>query len=406
MLKFINKKPDEESLLCTGQLAVYSHRVATPIRVMGIALRQIKYLIELHDMHKEIFDQYNITTPIIEVDVDVRKATFENLEKTFERYINYINDAKRIFRSYIIMIPFFSAEISKKIVQELNNKGRSYSFSIFLSHYVECEEIDILSIPVLKTQIYDTISKRRIQLVNAEQYIRYVEYSMKYFGERTHKPFFVPFPKLPDKELPALLSYFIESKYTNILLDYEGSSFKKLSDLIRLLQTEYDREGLFNKLILYGTRILREAVAKRSDDEVKFADVLALAGIDILGSNYKKRALIEEERPIFRQEETVERFFNNETYGYRHEKYLKDSFEEIHEIIKEISLEKYSHEIKRVLFKIINVDSHRKEVRKYIDLASKGKDLHEYLKTKTYVKAEDLKIIRRAPSEHKLDEYL
>ena len=162
MLRFINKKPDEKSLLCTGKLSIYSHRVTTPIRVIGISLSQVTYLVNLYDVLGDFLKQYNILTPVFEIDIDVRKGIFEEIKKSLERYADYINEVKRRFHSYSFVIPFFSAEISKKIIKELDEYGRSYTLSVFLSHYVGQECIDILSLPVLKTQIYDRDRKRRI----------------------------------------------------------------------------------------------------------------------------------------------------------------------------------------------------------------------------------------------------
>jgi len=406
VLGFISKKPDEKSLLCLGKLRIYSHIVSTPIRVMGISLRQTRHLIELYDEFSDVLRKYSTFAPIVEIDVDVRKEIFEKFSKTLEKYSDYMYEIRKKFQSHIFLIPFFSATISRKVVEELSTSKTSYSLSIFLSHYVGQDHINILSIPVLKTQMYDTEVRKKVQIVNAKQYVEYVKYAVKYFEERINKPFFIPFAKIPDRELPTILNYLIGNEYTNILLDYDGSSYKKLTDLIRLLQIEYDRKGMLNKLILYGTRILREAVSKRTDEEVKFADILAFAGLDILGSNYKKRIIVEEERPIYGRQETVERFFNNKTYGYRHEELLANTYTDIAEIVQEILERKHGQTLKKLIFKIINTNNHRKEAEKYIEIVTKNKELQTYLNTKKYVKKEDLETIKRKPSEHKLDEYL
>ncbi len=408
MLRFIEKASDSESLLCAGKLRVYSYVVETPIRVLGVPISQVSRLVELYDEYGDVVKRYSVLAPVLEIDIDVKRDTFRNFENVLERASTYIYEVKKKFSSYVFAIPFLSSEISRKIVYELSSEGRSYALSVFLSHYVGADYIDILSIPVIKAHVYEKDTKRVAQIVNASMYVKYIEYSVKFLEERIDRPFFIPFIKLPDTDIPPILKYLIDRRYTNILLDYEGSSYKRLSDTIRLLQIEYDRAGMLKNLILYGTRILREAVSKRRDDEVKFADILALIGLDILGSNYKKPRIVDEERPIVKTEgeEPIERFFNNDTYGYKHESYLKEEEPDLYDLLDSIRDEKSFRYTKKTLFNIINVNKHRIETYRYSELVSKAMDLREYLRSKKYIKHEDLKVIKRGASEHKLDDYL
>ncbi len=406
MLKALTRTYDDKSLFCSGKIKLYSHIIKTPLRVLGIPLENIRLLVELYDYHSDILKRYNVITPIIELDLDVRMNILNNVEKTFKRYADYIEEIKRKFNCYSIVIPIFSSEVSKKIVHEIKTSKIPYTLSIFLSHYVDQDYIDLLCLPILKIKIYDRAKKERILLVNADLYIRYIQFSIDYFQKYINKPFFIPLPKIRDVDLRKLLEYFIDHNCTNILLDYDGSSFKKLTDLIRLLRIEYGRSNLLDNLIIYGTRIIREVVSQRMSDEVKFADILALIGLDILGSNYKKRFFAEEEHPILGSAEYVERYFNNQTYGYRHEKYLGELDIDLLHLVQELSINHHGLKLKRVLFRLVNTKRHREETEKYSEILSRELEIIDYLKSKRYVSSIDIKCIKSKAIKYTLEDFL
>lgn len=151
---------------------------------------------------------------------------------------------------------------------------------------------DILFVPNLKINKYNPdISKSEVA-IETDDYLNYVNCGYDSLKFRNSKPIFVPVStRYGIKPTEKLVSEMLDAGYRNFWFDLEGRASVSVTAQLRRFHRVVDRQGLDDKIMLYGSNIRREINPHKKDLASAASDVLATPlGFDIVGVNRNPQA--------------------------------------------------------------------------------------------------------------------
>ena len=183
---------------------------------------------------------------------------------------------------------------------------------------------DVLFVPNLKINQYNPDTSKSEVAIKTEDYLNYVHCGYDSLKFRNSKPIFVPVStRYGVKPTEELVTEMLDAGYRNFWFDLEGRASVSVTAQLRRFHRVVDRQGLDDKVILYGSNIKRERNPHKIDSASAASDVLAAPlGFDIVGVNRDTQSpwmggnTGYTPPPI---EVTIQhkgRFFDNTTYEY------------------------------------------------------------------------------------------
>jgi len=179
-----------------------------------------------------------------------------------------------------------------------------------------------LFVPNLKVKKYDPDTKKSLVAISPDEFLSYVHCGYESLKFRNSKPIFVPVStRYGINSSAQLVEDMLDSGYRYFWFDLEGRASTTIAALMRRFHRVVDKQGLDDKVVLYGSNIRREISPHKSDSASAASDVLATPiGFDFVGVNK------ESQRPWFSgnytpppKEVTIQhkgRLFDYENYEY------------------------------------------------------------------------------------------
>lgn len=169
--------------------------------------------------------------------------------------------------------------------------------------------------------------KQEIEIINLDNYIRFVNESHAIFDRKNNKPIFVPLSlNLSINDIEALTQEYLKKEYFNIWIDFEGAPSTNPAKLAKLrsFYQELDNNERFDDVVVHATNIKREIVSNKANIESPASDVLSsLNGANIIGSNREpirfnpdgsNEPMTKEEKQIILEHKA--RIFDSNSYFY------------------------------------------------------------------------------------------
>jgi hypothetical protein len=403
MTKINILKVDEQSdsLLTPKQFKVGDDIIQTPFKPIDFNdSPSIAALKTLPFTHIE-------NNPIIERSRFVSQESYENAINDSE--VGYLKESYQYLRN----IPIFESKILLNTLtftfNPLSLKNSEDKLGSFLSIYYD--RSDFLFVPNIK--IKSTINKKKIQIMNYDEYVSYVDSVYESLSYKNKKPIFVPISlKLGVLKCQDMFKTFLDKGYRKFWFDFEGSGSMAFAPNIRRFHEIIDKPGLIDEVIFYATNVRREKNPHLIDDLCSASDVLsAPLGVDFVGVNRspKRRAGGDPPPPENLVVEHKARFLDRFTYNYV--KYSKS--ENKNKIYSEHHLNDHLiWNYPKFLSNYTNSFELNREFDIQRDLVRSDESVIEYLSQKNSVQQDDLKqfvkiISGKAKNENaNLDEWL
>lgn len=215
-----------------------------------------------------------------------RNVKFDTFEKEIDR-----PDAPFLSDSYgsYKRIPVLSNKLILNTLTLSFNPCRIPDYEDSLSNFLDLYHgrSDILFVPNLKINAFNPDNKKSEVAIGTEDYLNYVHSGHDSLKFRNSKPIFVPVStRYGVKSSEKLVHEMLDSGYRNFWFDLEGRASVSVTAQLRGFHRVVDRQGLDDKVILYGSNIKRERNPHRDNSASAASDVLATPlGFDIVGVN-------------------------------------------------------------------------------------------------------------------------
>lgn len=146
---------------------------------------------------------------------------------------------------------------------------------------------DLLFVPNLKVKEFDKDNNKSEVKIQPDDYLDYVQCAYDSLKFRNSKPIFVPVStRYGVKPSAGLILDLLESGFRYFWLDLEGRASTSIAPIVRSFHRVVDKQGLDDKIILYGSNIRREINPNKKDSISAASDVLATPiGFDFIGVN-------------------------------------------------------------------------------------------------------------------------
>lgn len=190
-------------------------------------------------------------------------------------------------------------------------------------HYYYTYSGNVLFIPnILESMTpYDEMGKvqKKIQIINIDDYIKFVDEIYDFLQKKNNKHFFVPISlKFTIAEIKNLIEHYIKKEYFYYWIDFEAKSINQaLSARIRQINTFLRESGYFEKCLITATNIKREIISNLKKDKTPASDILGtICGANLVGVNREPIRAIQGNKNARILFEHKSRTFDDKSYYY------------------------------------------------------------------------------------------
>lgn len=163
--------------------------------------------------------------------------------------------------------------------------------------------------------------KQEVQIIDFEDYSKFVKETADLLNTKNNKPIFVPISlKFSIQQIKELVQTYVKDERFYYWVDFEAKPIEAISEAkLRLINDVLRDKGVFDKSLLFLTNLRREIVSHMKDDNSPASDVLGtLCGANLVGINKEPM------RPVKKTNKTTEtvrehkaRIFDSSTYYYK-----------------------------------------------------------------------------------------
>lgn len=201
------------------------------------------------------------------------------------------------------------------------------SMSWFFNQYYPYSHL-ILTVPNIRIKKY--VNKKVVQVIDFNDYVKFVDSAFEILDEKNNKPIFVPVSmRMGMRKLTELLEHYLKEGYYNYWFDFEGKSInaRNVGKLRHVFDVIKKSEN-FDSVISYFTNVKREILSNSNEPTSVASDALcAVAGANLIGVNREPRRYIPKPSegngkedslrvPAFVDPNHKARIFDRETYYY------------------------------------------------------------------------------------------
>lgn len=274
------------------------------------------------------------------------QATYNSLKSSFKFY-----EATKVVRKYDNLVKLYN-EDNDQVVDYffykrdwLSGAPNIINFTFEFNPFLHVKTIDdmswffnqyypysrfILTVPNIR--IRRTVYKKAVQIIDFDNYRKFVDSAFKILNDKNNKPIFVPISmRMGIRKLSELIEHYLKEEYYYYWFDFEGQpiyerSLGKLRHVFDIIK----KSDNFDKVISYFTNIKREKLSNSNEPTSVASDALcAIAGANLIGVNrepqrYQPKTTFE---GALKQDSTLRvptpvdpshkaRIFDRETYYY------------------------------------------------------------------------------------------
>lgn len=137
-------------------------------------------------------------------------------------------------------------------------------------------------------RIRRTVYRKVVQIIDFDNYIRFVDSAFKILSDKNSKPVFVPVSmRMGIRKLTELIEHYLKEQHYCYWFDFEGQPISERS--LGRLRHVFDiikKSGDFDKAISYFTNVRREKLSNSNEPTSVASDALcAIAGANLIGVN-------------------------------------------------------------------------------------------------------------------------
>jgi len=161
--------------------------------------------------------------------------------------------------------------------------------SWFFNQYYPYSRL-ILTVPNIRIKRY--FRKKPIQVIDFDNYIKFVDSAFDILDEKNNKPIFVPVSmRMGMRKLTELIEHYLKEERYYYWFDFEGKSISaRNTGKLRHVFRDIKNSGNFDNVISYFTNVKREILSNSNEPTSVASDALcAVAGANLIGVNREPR---------------------------------------------------------------------------------------------------------------------
>jgi hypothetical protein len=161
--------------------------------------------------------------------------------------------------------------------------------SWFFNQYYPYSRL-ILTVPNIRIKRY--FRKEPVQVIDFDNYIKFVDSAFDILDEKNNKPIFVPVSmRMGMRKLTELIEHYLKEERYYYWFDFEGKSISARNmGKLRHVFRDIKNSGNFNNVISYFTNVKREILSNSNEPTSVASDALcAVAGANLIGVNREPR---------------------------------------------------------------------------------------------------------------------
>jgi hypothetical protein len=198
----------------------------------------------------------------------------------------------------------------------------------FLSYYYEFSKRFVFVPNIKKFKNVSAPDKplesTKVEVIDATEYLKYVEECVHFFSSKNNKPIFVPISiSFSIDEIKTIVSNYIKKERFYFWIDFESQPIDQVQTArVKTINNLFEKSNYFDKCISFFTNVKREIISKRKADQSPASDVLGTVyGANIIGVDREPQRRITQ--PLIKNQpspiEIIEhkaREFDGKTYYY------------------------------------------------------------------------------------------
>lgn len=230
------------------------------------------------------------------------QATYRNLKGGFKFY-----EATKIIRKFDNIAKLYN-EDNDQVVDDffykkdwLSSAPNVINFTFEFNPFLHVRTIDnmswffnqyypysrfILTVPNIR--IRRTIKKKVVQIIDFDNYVKFVDSAFKILNDKNNKPVFVPVSmRMGIRKLTELIEHYLREQHYYYWFDFEGQPiYERSLGRLRHVFDVIKKSGNFDKVVSYFTNIRRENLSNANEPTSVASDALcAIAGANLIGVN-------------------------------------------------------------------------------------------------------------------------
>ncbi|MHC3128661.1 MAG: hypothetical protein IBV52_01105 [Candidatus Bathyarchaeota archaeon] len=230
------------------------------------------------------------------------RTTYFNLKSGFKFY-----EATKVIKKYDNLMKLYDADDAQKINtffykrEWLSSVPNVINFTFEFNPFTFVKTTDQLSwffdqyypyskliVTVPNIRLKKRVEKKTLEIINLDNYIKFVDSVFEILNSKNNKPIFVPVSmRMGIRKLSELIRHYLKKEYYYFWFDFESQPINEMSlgRLRHVFNIIKDDES-FDKVISYFTNIRREKLSNSSEETSVASDALcAIAGANLIGVN-------------------------------------------------------------------------------------------------------------------------
>lgn len=236
----------------------------------------------------------------------LEQVTYHNLKSGFKFY-----EATKLVRKYNNLVKLYNTDDDQVVDKFFYKKNwlsgapNVINFTFEFNPYLHVKTIEnmswffnqyypysrlILTVPNIKIERY--VFKKRVQVIDFDSYVKFVDSAFEILNEKNNKPIFVPVSmRMGMKKLTELIEHYLKEERYYFWFDFEGKSVnaRNMGKLRHVFDVIKNSEN-FDNIISYFTNVKREILSNSNEPTSVASDALcAVAGANLIGVNREPR---------------------------------------------------------------------------------------------------------------------
>jgi hypothetical protein len=228
--------------------------------------------------------------------------TYRNLKSEFKFY-----EATKVIKKYDSLVKLYNEDddlnINKFFYKRewLSNAPNVVNFTFEFNPFNFVKTIDDLSwffdqyypyskliLTVPNIRLRRIVNKKPLQIIDLDNYMKFVDSAFKILNDKNNKPIFVPVSmKMGIRKLSELIEHYLKEEHYYYWFDFEGQPIGETSlGRLRHVFNIVKKNESFDRTISYFTNIRREKLSNSNEATSVASDALcSIAGANLIGVN-------------------------------------------------------------------------------------------------------------------------
>lgn len=230
------------------------------------------------------------------------QATYRNLKSEFK-----FCEATKVIKKYDNLVKLYDEDDNQNVNnffykrEWLSNAPNVVNFTFEFNPFCFVKTIDNLSwffdqyypyskliLTVPNIRVKRIINKKTVEIINLDNYIKFVDSAFKILNDKNNKPIFVPVSmRMGIRKLSELIEHYLKEEHYYYWFDFEGQPINENSlGRLRHVFNIIKKSENFDNVISYFTNVKREKLSNSNEVTSVASDALcAIAGANLIGVN-------------------------------------------------------------------------------------------------------------------------